>query len=226
MNTQQPQIARPTSALATPAAQSATQSSNSIQSKPAFIPAKPAAAKPVAAAKPAAKKAAPKKKAAAPAPKKKTTTPKKSKSSAKKPAANAAKPASQPAANSNKSAASSAPINTLAGKAVAESNETIKAVIECGNKATEISKSIGAEISKIANSALSQNAQAFKQLLGCKTATDFVNVSNSLIRSQADSAYSTSLKLVELVTQFTKVSEPLNARVAAATQSIAKNVQK
>lgn len=238
MNTNTPQIVRPTPNIAAPTPQAAVPTNSSITSKPAFVPtAKPAttqsiAPKPIAAkpaapvAKPAAKKAAPKKA---------------SKPAAKKPASKiAAKPAapvaakSAPTANSNKSSSAiSATISNITekanegiSKAIAGSSETIQVAIECGNKATAISKSINAEITKLANNALSQNAQAFKQLLACKTATDFVNVSNSLIRAQVDGAYSAGLKLTELGAQFAKVSEPLNVHIASATKEISKKFGK
>jgi hypothetical protein len=237
MNTNTPQIARPTPNIATPTTQTATPSSSPITSKPAFVPSKPAATqsitpkpalKPIAA-KPAAKPVA--KKAAKPAAKKPAP-----KIAAKKPAAKTAAPsASKPsqAANSNKSSIVVATVSNIAekaneniNKAIAGSTETIQVAIECGNQATAISKSITAEISKLANNAIAQNTQAFKQLLNCKTATDFVNLSNSLIRTQADGAYSTGLKLVELTSQFAKVADPLNVHIASATKALTKNFGK
>lgn len=242
MNTNTPQIARPTPAAVTPAVQTATPSSPSIASKPAFVPAKPAttqsiapkpAAKPIAvkpAAKPVAKKPAPKK-ASKPAAKK--PAPKVATKPAAKVVAPAASKPSQ-AANSNKSSSAitatvsniQEQANEALNKAISSSSETIQVVIECGNQANAISKSINAEINKLANNAIAQNTQAFKQLLSCKTATDFANLGNSLIRAQVDGAYSTGLKLAELTSQFAKVSEPLNVHIASATKAFTKNFGK
>lgn len=229
MNTNTPQIARPTPNIATPTTQSATPPSSSpITSKPAFVPSKPAATQSISP-KPAAKPVA--KKAAKPAAKK--PAPKIAAKPVEKAAAPAAASKSSQAANSNKSSIVVATFSNITekaneslNKAITGGSETIQVAIECGNKATAISKSINAEISKLANNAIAQNTQAFKQLLSCKTATDFVNLSNSLIRTQADGAYSTGLKLVELTSQFTKVAEPLNVHIASATKALTKNFGK
>ena len=238
MNTNVPQIARPTPAANAPTQPNATASSISAQSKPAFVsspiaaPAANKAAQAPAAKKPAAKKA---KKAAA----KKAAPAVKKATAAVKKAAAAAKPiiAKQQAAFSNASSKQSAAAAEVVGnltskaaeglnQAIANSKQNIQVAIECGNTATSISKSIAAEFNKIASQAIAQNSQALQKFLACRTASDLVNLGNTLLRSHADSAYNSSLKLAELTAQFSKISEPLNAHLASATQSLNKKFSK
>ena len=111
-------------------------------------------------------------------------------------------------------------------EALAASKQNVEAAIACGNNAVSISKSISAELNKLANQTLTQNTQAVQKFLSCRTASDLVNLANSLLRSQADAAYNSGLKLAELSAQFSRVGEPLNARVANATSALTKKFGK
>lgn len=106
--------------------------------------------------------------------------------------------------------------------AINASRDNIEAVIECGNIAQGLTKSIGNKLTELANEITAQNINAAQQFLSCRTASDILNVQNEYIRSNVDNAFNNSLKIAELLAQFTKVAEPLNERIANATEQFAK----
>lgn len=110
---------------------------------------------------------------------------------------------------------------------ISASKQNVEAFIESGNLATSLSKSISSKLAEIGNSLMSENINALQQFLTCRTASDLMNLQNEYIRSNVDSTFNGSLKIAELFAQFSaKVAEPINERIAEATEKFAKKVRK
>lgn len=110
---------------------------------------------------------------------------------------------------------------------ISASKQNVEAFIESGNLASSLSKSIGSKIAEIGNSMMSENINALQQFLTCRTASDLMNLQNDYIRSNVDSAFNGSLKIAELFAQYSaKIAEPINERIADATEKFAKKVRK
>lgn len=108
---------------------------------------------------------------------------------------------------------------------VAMSRDNIETCIECGNMGASFVKDISAEWSENASKAFSDSVEMSKDFFACRTINDMVELQNRAARSFIDNFFNQSMKASNMFFEYsTEALEPINERVAQATEQFSKAV--
>lgn len=108
---------------------------------------------------------------------------------------------------------------------LAMSRDNVEACIECGNIASNIAQTMSQELVSFANNAFSENVEISKEVFSCRNINDFFELQSRILKNNIDSIFTESVKLTEMAFQLaSEVAEPLNERVAEATERFSKSL--
>lgn len=110
-------------------------------------------------------------------------------------------------------------------EAVNLAKDNIEACTECGDAASKVARIFNTESYAFANQLFSENVESSKEIFQCRTVNDFVEMQNKLFRTNVDAMFNQSLRFSELFFQFlTETAEPINERMADATERFSKSM--
>ncbi len=113
----------------------------------------------------------------------------------------------------------------LVSEVVSLSRGNIETCVECGNLTASFARDLGTEAFEAANRALSDNMEVSKEFFGCRTINDFFDVQNRMFNQSLDNFFSQSSRLSNMMFEYTtEALEPINERVAEATEQLSKAV--
>lgn len=108
-------------------------------------------------------------------------------------------------------------------EAIGLSRDGIETCIECGNITAELASDLSREAFDYANRAFSDQVEMSKEFLACRTLNDMFDLQNRMVKSSIDNFFSESTKLSERLFDYTtETLEPINERVAQATEQLSK----
>ncbi len=103
------------------------------------------------------------------------------------------------------------------------SRDNVETCIECGNMTATLSKDVSSELFDAANKAFSDNIELSKEFFACRTINDMFELQNRIVKNSIDSFFNQSVKLSGMVFEYaTEALEPINERVAQATEQFSK----
>ncbi|MDE3016444.1 MAG: phasin family protein [Pseudomonadota bacterium] len=103
------------------------------------------------------------------------------------------------------------------------SRDGIETCIECGNMTAELAKDLSSEALDYANRTFSEQLELSKGFFSCRTLGDMFELQNRVVKNNIDSFFSQSTKLSERLFDYTtEALEPINERVAQATEQFSK----
>lgn len=103
------------------------------------------------------------------------------------------------------------------------SRDNIETCIECGNMTAALAKDVSSEVFEAANKAFSDNIEASKEFFGCRTINDMFDLQNRIVKNTIDNFFNESVKLSGMIFEYTtETLEPINDRVAEATEQLSK----
>lgn len=110
-------------------------------------------------------------------------------------------------------------------EAISLSRDNIETAIECGNMTASLAKDVSSEVFEYANKAFSDNVELSKEAFACRTINDMFELQNRLVKNTIDNFFNQSVKLSGMVFEYTtEALEPINERVAQATEKFSKNL--
>jgi hypothetical protein len=110
-------------------------------------------------------------------------------------------------------------------EAIAQGRSTMEACIECTNLTSDMAKSFTNEMFRYTNEAFSENIEISKDIFTCRTINDVLELQNKMMRNNVDNFFNESLRLTEMFFDYaSEASEPLNERIAEATERFSKSV--
>jgi len=116
-------------------------------------------------------------------------------------------------------------VTKLMFEAISASRDNVETAIECGNMTAALAKDVSAEVLESANQAFSDSLELSKEFFGCRTINDVVELQNRIVRSSVDNFFSKSVKLSGMFFEYTtEALEPINERVAQATEKFSKSL--
>jgi hypothetical protein len=105
------------------------------------------------------------------------------------------------------------------------SRDNVETYVECGNMAASMAKDVTSEIFESTNQAFSDTVEMSREIFGCCTANDVLELQNRMLRSAIDNFFNQSMKLSGMMFEYTtEALEPLNERVAQATEQFSKAI--
>jgi phasin family protein len=108
-------------------------------------------------------------------------------------------------------------------EAISISRENIETGIEVGNMTAALAKDVSSEVFEAANRAFSDNLEASKEFFACRTFNDMFELQNRIVKNNIDNFFNESVKLSGMVFEYTtEALEPINERVAQATDQLSK----
>jgi phasin family protein len=108
---------------------------------------------------------------------------------------------------------------------IAMGRDNIETAIECGNMTAALAKDVSSEVFEYANKAFSDNVELSKDFFACRTINDMFELQNRLVKSSIDNFFNQSVKLSGMVFEYTtEALEPINERVAQATEQFSKSL--
>ncbi|NBX04135.1 MAG: phasin family protein [Alphaproteobacteria bacterium] len=114
-------------------------------------------------------------------------------------------------------------VTKLMYEAISASRDNVETAIECGNMAASMAKDVSAELSEAANKAFAEGLEVSKEAMSCRTINDAIELQNRVVRSIVDNFFNQSVKLSGMVFEYTtEALEPINERVAAASEQFSK----
>jgi hypothetical protein len=106
---------------------------------------------------------------------------------------------------------------------VAIGQDNLEACVECGNIATEVSRSVGEELYKFSNNLFSKNVELSRSLFACRTINDLFDLQSKAFKLNIDQTFSETAKLSEMAFKMAnRVSDPINGRVAENSKRLSK----
>jgi len=103
------------------------------------------------------------------------------------------------------------------------SRDNVETCIECGNMAAALTKDVSTEVFENANKAFSDSIELSKEFFACRTINDMFELQNRITKSAIDNFFNQSVKLSGMVFEYTtEALEPINERVAQATEQFSK----
>lgn len=102
--------------------------------------------------------------------------------------------------------------------------DNMDAISESATIASKLSQKISSEISDLANDIIAENMKAAEAFLACKTVTDFFNLQNKFMANGFDKSLNQSFRVLELMMDYTKATEPLTERAQEAAEKITKSL--
>lgn len=108
-------------------------------------------------------------------------------------------------------------------EAVSISRDNLETCLECGNTTAALAKDLSSEMFEFANKAMTEQMEMSKEFFACRTINDMFELQNRLFKSAVDNFFNESVKLSGMVFEATtEAMEPLNERVAQATEQFSK----
>ncbi len=109
--------------------------------------------------------------------------------------------------------------------AMAMSQDNIEAVVECGNIAAGISKTMSEEMFNFANDIFSQNVELSQEIFACRTLNDMFELQSKIFKSNIDGVFNETAKISEMMFQMaSKAAEPISERMADATDRMTRTL--
>jgi len=106
---------------------------------------------------------------------------------------------------------------------IAISRDNIETCIECGNMTAALAKDVSSEVFEAANKAFSDNIEVSKEFFACRTINDMFELQNRIVKNTIDNFFNESVKISGMVFEYTtEALEPINERVAEATEKFSK----
>lgn len=106
---------------------------------------------------------------------------------------------------------------------IAMSRDNLETCVECGNMAASMAKDFSSEAFEYANRAFSDSVELSKDFFACRTINDMFELQNRFMRNTMDNFFNESVKLSGLFFEYTtEALEPINERVAQATEQFSK----
>lgn len=103
--------------------------------------------------------------------------------------------------------------------------ENADAAVEVNHIAADIAKSINSELVSCANNNFSDNVEICKEAFACRDINDVFNLHGKWLSVNMDNFFSQSTRLAEMMFQLaTEAAEPINERVAEATERFSKSL--
>jgi hypothetical protein len=103
--------------------------------------------------------------------------------------------------------------------------ENADAVVEVGHIAADISKSVNAELVSCANTNFADNIEICKEVFACRNINDVLELHSKWLSTNIDNFFAQSARLGEMCFQLaTEAAEPINERVAEATERFSKSL--
>jgi phasin family protein len=108
-------------------------------------------------------------------------------------------------------------------EAIATSRDSVETAVECGNICAALAKETSNEIMEGANKAFADSVEISKELFACRTINDLMELQSRALKNAMDNAFSQTSRISNLVFEYsTEALEPINERVAAASEKISK----
>ena len=108
---------------------------------------------------------------------------------------------------------------------VSLTRENADAAIEVNHITADIAKSINSELMSCANANFSDNVELAKEAFACRDINDAFELHNKWLSTNVENFFSQSTRLAEMFFQFaTEAAEPINERVAEATERFSKSL--
>lgn len=103
--------------------------------------------------------------------------------------------------------------------------ENTDAVVEVNHIAADIAKSINAELMSFTNTNFADNVELAKEAFGCRNINDAFELQSKWMSTNLDNFFSQTTRLAEMLFQFaSEAAEPINERVAEATERLSKTL--
>jgi phasin family protein len=103
--------------------------------------------------------------------------------------------------------------------------DNIETCIECGNMTASLAKDVSSEVFEYTNKALSDNLEMSKEFFACRTLSDMMELQNRIVKNTIDSFFNETVKLSSMMFEYTtEALEPINERVAQATDQFSKSL--
>lgn len=103
------------------------------------------------------------------------------------------------------------------------SRDNIETAVECGNLTASLVKDISSEVFENANRTFSDNVEISKDFFACRTINDMMDLQSRVAKQAIDSFFNQSVKLSGMFFEYsTEALEPINERVAQATEQFSK----
>lgn len=110
-----------------------------------------------------------------------------------------------------------------ANQAMAICRDNIEACVESGNIAASIAKEASEELVEYINHTASENAELGKEFLACRTLNDVVELQNKVMKNSVEGCFEQYSNLANAMFQAcNEIAEPINQRIAEATDEISK----
>jgi len=108
---------------------------------------------------------------------------------------------------------------------VALTRENADAAIEVNHIVADIAKSINSEIVSCANANFSDNVELAQETFACRDINDAVELYNKFLTTNLENYFTQTTRLAEMLFQLaTEAAEPINERVAEATERFSKSL--
>ena len=108
---------------------------------------------------------------------------------------------------------------------VSVARENADAAVEVNHIAADIAKSINSELVNCANTNFSDNVEICKEAFTCRDINDMFDLHSKWLSVSMDNFFNQSTRLAEMVLQLaTEAAEPINERVAEATERFSKTL--
>ncbi|MDX2112722.1 MAG: phasin family protein [Alphaproteobacteria bacterium] len=109
-------------------------------------------------------------------------------------------------------------------ESVAMSRDNIETCVECGNMTASFAKDMSAEMMESANKAFADSVEMTKAFFACRTINDMMELQNRAAQSMIDNFFSQSAKYSNMFFEYSSDTlEPINERIAEATEQFSKN---
>lgn len=109
--------------------------------------------------------------------------------------------------------------------AIGAGRGNIETCIECGNMTAAFTKDISSEVFEYTNKTLSDNLEMSKEFFACRTLSDMMELQNRIVKNSIDSFFNETVKLSGMLFEYsTEALEPINERVAQATEQFNKSL--
>lgn len=109
--------------------------------------------------------------------------------------------------------------------AVGMSRDNIETAIECGNMTAALAKDLSSEAFEYANKSFSDRVELSKDVFACRTINDIFELQNRVVKNSIDNFFNQSVKLSSMMFEYTtEALEPINERVAQASEQLSKTL--
>lgn len=105
------------------------------------------------------------------------------------------------------------------------SRDGLETCMECGNMTAELVSDLSREAFDYANRAFSEQLELSKEFFACRTLNDMFDLQNRFVKGSIDNFFAETTKVSERLFDYTtEALEPINERVAQATEQFTKTL--